>query len=261
MSRSLISKVAVAAAALAVALPITAGAATLAADDASDPTYAAGFDAGMNGGTGLQPWIINQELNSGRFVGDSGSNGFGDFNGNGDINTTGTLSQGQAWGLYANTGNLSDAIRPFNAPLKVGDTLSFSFDNGFVDNGGTVGIGLRNSSNENVFEIYFSGGDSFYKYTDAAGPTDSTLQFTSDGFDVVFTLTGATEYSVTTTILGGASDTKTGTLSAPAGGQVIDRIRFFNFNAGNGSAADYFFNKITITGDEATAVRSWNLYR
>ncbi|MEQ8821362.1 MAG: hypothetical protein RLY93_14060 [Sumerlaeia bacterium] len=243
-------------------LPANASAVTLAADDASTSTYDSGFDPGMNGGFGLEAWEINSSgANAGRFKGDSSSNGFGDSNGDGDINTTDTMSMGVAWGLWANSGDSSEAIRPFSTPLSVGDTLTFGMDNGFIDGGSAVGFSLRNASDENVFEALYAGGAPAYQYFDAEGFKDTTIGFTSDGLNVSFSLTSSNSYDFSLEVVSsGDTYTTSGLLAAPSGGQAITEVRFFNNNAGSGATNDAYFNSILIDGPGSTRVESWETY-
>jgi len=44
-----------------------------------------------------------------------------------------------------------------------GEQFSVEFENGYINNGGAVGIGLQNASGENLIEFYFAGGQSDYK--------------------------------------------------------------------------------------------------
>ena len=58
-------------------------------------------------------------------------------------------------------------------------------------------------------------------------------------------LTGTNTYSVGITPSGGSLSTFTGTLGGTAG-SGIDRVRLFNFNAGNGGNNNAFFNNIVV---------------
>ena len=122
--------------------------------NAAAATYSGGGNFnGLNGGTGFGNFSVSPSSNggtSGAFIGSS--------NGNGD-GSGGTGIGSFCWALYANSGNTAAAVRPFSNPLNPGATLSFGFDNGFIDNGGTVGFGIQNSSGENLVEYYYIGGD------------------------------------------------------------------------------------------------------
>jgi Bacterial Ig domain len=219
-----------------------------AADNSSNSDYGNGWQTGDNGGSGFGSWTLTTTSgnvnDNGHFIGSSTGNGNGDGNADGDINVSGA-----AFGLYANSGNTAGAIRPFGA-LQVGQTISLRMDNGFISTSSTVGFGLRDASNVNRLEFYFTGGNSFYRVSDSAGVNNTTLGFSDEGMNVSFTLTGANTYSLTVSQLVGGSQTITGTLSA---GGPITNLRLFNFNAGSGSASDAFFNSLAIDRDVTIA--------
>ncbi len=150
--------------------------------------------------------------------------------------------------IYANSGATAAAVRPFSNPLNPGATLSFGFDNGFIDNGGTVGFGIQNSSGQNLVEYYYIGGDGVdaYKKNDNGGQANGSLGFTDDGLTVVFTRTGVSTYSLSVIRLSGGSETLSGTMKNPGGGQVPAQIRFFNFNAGGGGQRNAYYNNLAI---------------
>jgi len=165
-------------------------------------------------------------------------------------------SAARAWGLYANSGALSEALRPFASPLAVGQTFIIDYDSGFIDVGGTVGFGLRNALGENRFELFFAGGDSFYRVKGNGPSVVTAIGYTGEGLHVEVTLTGADSFSVKIVRLqSGTSQTLTGTLGGTAG-SAIELVRFFNATAGGGSAKDAFFNSLSIPGvafDNASA--------
>jgi hypothetical protein len=208
---------------------------------------------GDNDGARFLPWTgrnpATNSGNAGLFNGDSRTNGDGDSNNDGDINTG-----GEAWGFYANNSNLSEAIRPFANPLAVGQTFSINMDNGWID-GGTVGLGLRNSSNNNVWEFFFAGGQSFYQINASGGVSNTTVGFTDEGLRLDFLLTSSTTWKLTLTQLSNGNVTiYTGTLMNPAGGSTIDRVRLFNFNAGPDGQRNAFFNSMQICDPPALVI-------
>lgn len=130
----------------------------LASDVAIDPAYDDGWTTGDNGGTGFGAWTlgtIGSGGAAGHFIGDSSNNAGG---GSGNINTA-----GESFGLYAEPGMVSEAFRPFTGALSVGQIFLIDFDNGWVDEGGTVGLGLQNSAGQNRIEFFFIGGQTTYK--------------------------------------------------------------------------------------------------
>ena len=164
--------------------------------------------------------------------GGSGTNS-GVFTGASDIGNP-------AWGFFASGNETSEALYDISGgALTVGQTLSFDIDNGGVGTGGVVGVGLQNISNaNNRFEFLFVGGDSNYVYNDNSGGNDSGIGFTDSGLAIDFTLTGTNTYSLDVKPSGSTTSNFTGTLGGTAGSGV-DRIRFFNFNAGSTSNEDF----------------------
>lgn len=205
-------------------------------DSAADTAYNGGWTQGSAGGSGwASGWALNYYgANCGFFTGSSAGNG-----GTENIDTS-----SRAWGMFANSSATSEAIRQFSNPLGINQVITLRMDNGLVDTGGTVGFGLRNSSGQNRFEIFFIGGNSFYTVQDFEGSHTTEIGFTRGGLDIDFTLTGANSYSVTLKSLdGGTMDTLSGTLAGDTG-SGIDRFRGFNANAGAGSDHNLYFNSI-----------------
>ena len=225
-------------------------AAVIAVDNASNAPYSSSWPNGSNGGTGWGGgWILTAAGGSfgGHFISSSAGNGSGT---SGSIDTA-----GKSWGMYANTTNITDAIRPFSGSLSVGQSFLIDLDNGFIDSSGTpsptVGFGLRNSSNLNRLEFYFKGGDPSYTYSDSTGTHSSGIGFTANGLHAEVTLTGIDTYQLKVTPAGGSTSTFSGTL-ADGAGSGIDRVRLFNANAGNGGSNNAFFNSIAITPEPAS---------
>lgn len=194
-------------------------AAAAVSDNAANSPYSNGWQTGDNGGSGFGAWTISGSGSAGVFVGGS------------DIGAS-------SWGLYANSGGLSQAVRSLSSSLAVGQTFSLQMDNGFVNTGGTVGFSLQ-SSGANRFEFLFIGGQSNYLINDSTTGDNTGVGFTSSGLTLAFQLTGADAYSFT--INGGSAIT--GNLGNSGG---IDGIRFYNANAGPGSDHDLFFNNLSV---------------
>jgi hypothetical protein len=206
--------------------------------NASASTYNSGWSNTQNDNTtGLGPWSLST----------TGTAGF--FTGSSDINNGGSRS----WGMYASGGsNVASAVR--TASMSIGNTISFSMDNGSIDNGKVVGFGLQNASGENLMELLFIGGQSFYQIIDAAGTTNTSIGYTSGGLDVSVVYSGVNTYAIHVTGKGGATASYTArTFSTQSGGQVPAQIRFFNAGAGGGGSYDLFFNSLSISNPVITA--------
>jgi hypothetical protein len=228
-------------------------------DNASNPAYNAddannandgnpanntnNWVTGDNGGTGFGAWTLIGNGNSsqtGFFMGSSAGNGNGS---SGNINTA-----GRSWGMYANSGQTASAIRPLTGgSLLVGQTITLSIDNGFLDTGSSEGFGLQTSGGTNRMEFFFTGGNGSYTLADNTGNHATGIGFTTDGLSFAFTLTGADTYSLNVTPNGGSTSNFTGTLEGVAG-TGIDQLRLFDFNGGNnqGSAGDFYANLLTV---------------
>jgi hypothetical protein len=235
---------------LSLASAITANvfASNLASDDASN--YSGGWTNGSNGGTGFGIWSFGNSGVAGQFTGNSTGNAGG---ASGGINTSGT-----AWGMFANSGGLASVVRPFTGgALSLGQSVVVDFDNGFIDTGATVGLSLQTSGGANRIEFYFVGGDSSYTINNGSA-LGTGIGFTGDGLRLTFTLTGANSMNLTVGSLngsnGGTNSVFTG-LSLNGGvGTDIERIRFFNANAGSGSNNDAFYNNLQIIPEPSTVV-------
>ena len=218
--------------------------------DAGSATYNSGWTNGLNDNpTGFGAWQLSPNPNNGSFA--------GFFTASSDINTG-----GRSWGTYANTSNTASAVRPFASPLSIGNTVSYSMDNGAIQNGGTVGMSLRNSTGNNLMEFFFSGGSSFYTINDNAGSVPTTVGFTGTGLDISIAYTASNTYSIAIKLRGSNTTTYFATRSflTATGGPIPAQIRFFNFNAGNGGGGvnDQFFNSIALNNTVITNPPSTN---
>jgi hypothetical protein len=148
-----------------------------------------------------------------------------------------------AWGLYANSVNLSEAKRNLTSALTTNQTFWVSFENGFLDNGAGGGVALQNSSGNTLWEFYFNGGDT--NYSMSGGTTDVDWQ--NNGINIEFQLKTPSNYLVKISPQGSFVRTLAGNLEAN-NDQAITMFRAWNNNAGEGSTKDIFFNNLKITG-------------
>lgn len=236
-----------------VMLAARAVASTNATDQADDAGYGGGWTNGATGAdAGFGPWALavtsNDVARNGFFVGDSTGNGFG-ADGS-DINTG-----GKAWGLYANFGQTASGVRPLvGGPLAPGQAIQFQMDNGLID-AGAVGAGLQNAQGQNVWEVFFRGGQAYYEYVDAAGMQVSTIPFTDDGITVSVRLTSYNTYIAKISEVEGTNFMDiTGTLMMPYGGPIVSQLRVFSYDAGEGGSHDAFFNAIVVDEPPAAPV-------
>ena len=256
MSRGLLRAAACAASLLLISSGVHA--ATIATDSAASAIYNDGWQSGDNGGTGWGGgWTFRNGGNAvqtnpggaffGVFVGSSLGNNSpanSDSNGDGDINSP---VVNRAWGMYANTSNELYAVRPFAAPLQVGQTVKWDMDNGNVDSTRVVGLRFLSNANDintRVFEARLVGGDSFY--TTIGNPNQtSTIGFSRQGIHLEYTLTGPSTYSLKITRKeNNVTQTMTGT---NVNANMINGLAFRDLAAGSGAAFDAYFNNIAIT--------------
>lgn len=242
---------------LTALLSVSARASLTASDNAADSAYSGGGNYNtLNGGTGFSAWSVLPSVNGGTqgaFIGSSTNNGSGS---SGGIDVS-----GKSFGLYGNTGAGADAFRPFTGgSLSIGQSVIIDMDNGFIDAGGTVGLGLQTlgggSVSTNRIEFYFAGGASGYTIDLNGSTVNSGVGFTADGLRLTFTLTAANTMNLTVGSLngsnGGTNSTFTGLSLGGVSGTGIDQIHLFNFNAGGGASKDAFFNSLAVIPEPST---------
>jgi len=227
---------------LFVGLPVFA--ANVAYDAASNSTYDSGWTSGMNGGSGFGAWTLSPQPNgsAGFFVWDSTQNGTYP---SGGINTG-----GESLGLYGN-GATADAYRSLlGGSLSVDQSFRIDFDNGWLNSGLSVGFGLQNSSAQNLFEFWFSGGDAFYTISDFSGVHASSNGWTDGGLRLQVTLTGTTNYNLSI-IQGTATNTYSGFLLSQAS-QGIQQFHVWNGGVGSGQNYDFYINSMAVVPEPGT---------
>jgi hypothetical protein len=227
--------------------------AQIAADSTQNYPATAGsgiWNDGDNRGFGFGPWqFASTSGNAGIFIGDSMQNG-------GPPDQFGFQSQGinspngRSWGVFANSGGAADAVRPFAAPLSIGDTFSADFDNGFIDNGGSEGIRLGDSgTSATLWQLLFTGGENVYQVFDGRGFVNTTLPFTDNGIHIDFTLTGTTTYSVTIREADGPVETLSGSMANPGS---VSLFAFFDHNGGFQQTNNAYANNLLIVPEPSS---------
>jgi 1,4-alpha-glucan branching enzyme len=204
-----------------------------AGDSATNSLYT-GVDAWISGQNGGQQWGGGWSLvggtNAGHFLGQSSS-------------LPNLTISPRGWGLWANSGGVSEAIRPLAGPLRVGDVLSARFQNYWIDAGGTVGVGLRNGFGQSLFEFYFVGGGANYRINDALTDRDTGIPWTPDGLELVFELITPTTYRFTVN-----GQEITGAL-ATTSEALVRQFRVWNFNAGPWWERNVYLTDLAIHGE------------
>lgn len=211
--------------------PIVSQASLAASDNAGNYTDS----WGGNQGSGFEAWEFSY----------SGEGSRGSYLANANGGSAVNSGNGKAWGIYANSASDSqaNAIRPFTGgSLTVGQTLNIQMNNGGVGNspyGGSVGLSLRDSSHNNIFEFFFHGGDTHYTIGVSGTPIATSIAWTTSALNLSFTQgSGNTwSFSIGSTVY--SSDSTGHDLS----GANISEIRLFSYGNNN----DIFFNNLNIT--------------
>jgi len=201
-------------------------------DSATNAVYGGGWTNGMNGGV---RWGGGWEL--------SASGSAGHFNA--ATNEPNLVVGPRAWAMWANTNQngFAEARRPFADRLHAGDVLSFKFQNNWIQNGSSVGFGLKNYYNENLFEFLFVGGATNYTVNDGLGNGRNTgIGWTGSGLNLSFELTSPTTYR-----LQANTSVVTGQL-ASATELMAREFRVWNFSAGPGGNYNFYFTDLSVTG-------------
>lgn len=100
---------------------------------------------------------------------------------------------GASWGMYASGNSYATAFRGFGAPLGTNEDLTLAMDNGWIDNGETVGAAFLNEHQHDDrqlqhtgarLEFFFQGGSNYYFVVDSLGRRDTGIGFTDKGLDL-----------------------------------------------------------------------------
>lgn len=198
-------------------------------DHASNTVYASGWATGQNGGAGWgDGWILTATTNAGHF------------------RTSGSAqldSASHGWGLWANSGGLSEAVRPFAARLHEGDTVRIGFEHGFIDDDHSVGVAIENRFGQSLVEFLFIGGGTNYLINDSVMARPTGLPWTNQGFELAFSKREGTDYALQI-----GSDEWTGSF-AFSSEALARQVRIWNASAGTGSERDVFVTHLAVSGD------------
>jgi hypothetical protein len=230
---------------LVLSMPSVGRASQVAFDTAGDSAYNNGWTQGSNGGFGWGGgWSISNSFDA--FLGSSTTNGSGDPEGDGDINSP-RISTGRAWGIS----NVCNATRPFVGPLSVGQTFSIDFD----DNGlqpvpnnasdldllapdGSIGINLAVSS---TYLIGSAGAPAFINTGVADTDRGIHLTFTKELASFDISLTPYAPNATTTSV------------SVPYSGDV-NAVEFSVDVLGVTPVIDTYINNMQITPEPGSGV-------
>ena len=185
----------------------------LASDRAGDAAYTGGWTDGSNGGFGFGAWALSASANAGRFIGPNG------------------------WGMWAQTGHLSEAVRPLATPLAPGERLRATLKNGWVLEGEqSVGMALRDASGVAQIQFSFNGGDPAYTLQDAEGSRSTGIAWTDQPQTVEIEVGSDRTYTL-----------RVGSVAMEGGFDgALSELRFWNWSGGPGPNYDFFCDDIEI---------------
>ena len=232
-------------------------------DDASNTEYTNnGWVSDKGDGSGFKKWSLQTK------TGEGGNSHAGFYIASADAkpDLNGIAMRGKAFGMFANGTAFeaaSAAFRPFDKPLKVGQSFSFLMEHGQmvkkfdtdVAGGGSCGLTLRTSNdatgvddyNKDVrFEIGYYKNDSgdAYNVYDGDGMKKLDVPFTDAGLAITFTLITEDTYDLEVTTLSNRQTVKLAgrKLNGTAGAPITSFCIFDR----NGETDDVYFNGFQI---------------
>lgn len=236
----------------------------IAADFATDPTYAGGWSAGQNGGFGFGAWSFNGTVAPSTGTPDPGA----------QQTMSSSSPVGRAWTLFnlgsaPSSSGLSDSGRAITEAggLQPGQTFETVIDNptayhffgGFdiLFNNGTDNNGAGVNTAAIRVSVFNYGGNNWN--LDDTGSTSTPLSSTTTGvagMKLDLTLTSATTYSVTLTPLNGATAyTHAGTLGTSV---PINYVNFRLYDGASGgpndTANNFEISSMTISVPEPSSM-------
>lgn len=160
-------------------------------------------------------WDLEASGSAGHFIGQVPGNA------NLDIGSS-------AFGLWANSGGISEAYRMFAMPLGAGDRFMVDFENNFVAIGQqSVGFDLIDDASNVVIGFSFVGGSNVYNVTDAGGLAATAVGWTDQGNTLQYDFTSGSDFTLTV-----GANIYTGTYSGSLSGVHV-------WNADGNSGSDY----------------------
>jgi len=182
-------------------------------------------DAVLNGSTGVDSWTVVH----------TGATGSG----------TGSIGGTPVWSIWCYGGGGGGSVTQTHTfaggPLAPGQTVSLDYaHNTNIDTDTVVGVQLLSVGGSGV-TIAFTGGSSFFKYTDATNTGVATGQDYNPNVLMAFCFTLTSEVTYRATLNG---HSWTGTVDAPVSG-----IQVFNNNAGNNS--DQYSSNLRIVSRQS----------
>ena len=202
---------------------------TVAWDSPTNASYNAGWTNTTGGGSGFGNWTLTAGANAGHFRSTQAD---------GTNMNVGAVG----WGMWAHTDSAADAVRSFSNALAAGDAFHLRWDNNWIkdDPQGSVGFALLNGDSNARFEFMFIGGGTNYVVNDAAAGKHTGIQWTGDGLDITFRLTGTDSYRLEI-----GSYVITGTLAQAA--TAITQFKAWNWRAGVNWQYNFYLGEMSVT--------------
>ena len=223
-------------------------------DDAADAAYFDGWQSGDDGGAGFGPWTLRASSSNYFFVDTSRHNGFRSL--------PSIDANDRSWGIWSGTGaGDTVAFRPFSSSLAPGDVVRIQMDNGYVEAGTGLLVGVNFRFGNDVasttsrttgvrLQFFFRGGMDTYSVVDAAGERDTGVHFTDAGVALAYTYLNNNAYQLAITRAGVTSSTTilTGTLANGPGTNFtsVDSVALYALQTATGYSHDLFFNRMSI---------------
>lgn len=236
---------------LSVLVPLTSFAQVIALDTAAN--YSGTWPSpAPNNGFGFGAWSFNNTTPNGGFSGEFlGSSGGIDTGGN-------------SFGFYANNAAnaQSQAVRAFGQTLTSYQTFSIQMQNGNVtDNGGQVGVFLRDSSQNNIFGFSFLGGGANYQLSIGQSPSSSVtvntgVGFTSGAMTLSFTELAGDAWSFSITTGSGTTTLTSSGTGVSLYENDISQVQILDQNGGSsrtlGDNGNFYVNSPEVVPEPAT---------
>ena len=225
-------------------------------DSADQGDYNSGWQSNTGGAAGFGKWTMQTATEPG-----VNSNAGFYIAGTGDKqDLKGAAINGKAFGMYANgvAFEVATAYRPFEKPLKVGQSFSFLMEHGEIakkfdadapNASGSIGLTLRSTTDsasadqynkDARFEIGYYQQGATYTIYDGDGTKNLDIPVSAGALSVTFTLVTADTYDLEVTIV---SSKETSHLNGrKLGGTPAAPISSFCLFDRNGETNDAYFN-------------------
>jgi hypothetical protein len=229
-----------------------AGGEIVAFDDASQPVYTNGWQAGDNGGAGFGPWFFAFSGNGNGLVHPPQFIDTGPL----PANSLGAPAFALTTGDQNNQFETSDVQRTFTTPMAVGQTFSADVNGSAISNAPAFTTGntfdLLGTNGSERFSLFTNNGYHNDRWT-STGDADTGIP-AGNSFHIDFKLVDTNMFDLMLSPIGGGAPyfTQTGVALAGTSGVAINRLRVRDYGTGsstNGSK-ELFFDNLTVTSPD-----------